>query len=129
MSFQCSALCLTAAHDLIGHINTHFRPRGEIGMLPAWWYCIFCEYRHLVRRNALLMLPIRYLHSLHHSSHVSLEACSGAKQSHLLNRGVLVLSYRDAQSTLLSWGVSRTVCGSAGNFIRDYLSGYGLGCQ
>ncbi|PVH83482.1 hypothetical protein DL98DRAFT_454524 [Cadophora sp. DSE1049] len=44
MSFQCSALCLTAAHDLIGHINTHFRPRGKIGMLPAWWYCIFYIY-------------------------------------------------------------------------------------
>ncbi|KAH7417855.1 putative C6 transcription factor [Cadophora sp. MPI-SDFR-AT-0126] len=44
MSFQCSALCLTAAHDLIGHIKTHFRPSGKIGMLPAWWYCIFYIY-------------------------------------------------------------------------------------
>ncbi|KAK0112702.1 hypothetical protein ONS95_014439 [Cadophora gregata] len=44
MSFQCSALCLTAAHNLIGHISTHFRSRGKIGMLPAWWYCIFYIY-------------------------------------------------------------------------------------
>ena len=98
-------------------------------MLPAWWYCIFCKYRPFVRRNTLLMLEIRYLHSLHHPSHVPVETRSGTKQSYLLNRRVLVLSYRDAEGTLLPRGASRTVCGSAGNFICDYLSGYGFGYQ
>lgn len=44
MVFQCSSLCVRAAHDMIQLIYSNLNPHDLTGPLPAWWYCILYVY-------------------------------------------------------------------------------------
>lgn len=44
MLIQCSILCLRAAHEVIDLAYSNFPKDGSVGLMPAWWYNIFCTF-------------------------------------------------------------------------------------
>jgi hypothetical protein len=43
IAWQCSAICVKAAQEIIELIYHNIPADGSAGPLPAWWYNILCE--------------------------------------------------------------------------------------
>ena len=56
--FQCSTLCLQAAYDLIEVIHMNLAADSSLGLLPAWWYCMYYIYTAATVLLAARLRPI-----------------------------------------------------------------------
>lgn len=46
IAWQCSAICVKVAQEVIELIYENIPADGSSGPLPAWWYNILCELKN-----------------------------------------------------------------------------------